>query len=75
MNFHREAIPPPPPPSVGVVWIHTRMSDGRFFYFHFLHVANFLKLTDYADAQADLRLRCLHATKSSFEQQGTYGMG
>ena len=51
------------------------MSDGRIFYFHFLHVAYFLKLTDYADAQADLRLCCLHATKSSFSQQGTYGMG
>ena len=71
-NFHREAIPPAP---VGVVWIRTRMSDGRIFYFPFLHVAYFLKLTDYADAQADLRLCCLHATKSSFAQQGTYGMG
>ena len=71
-NFHREAIPTAP---VGVVWIRTRMSDGRIFYFHFLHVAYFLKLTDYADAQADLRLCCLHATKSSFSQQGTYGLG
>ena len=64
-----------PPAPVGVVWIRTRMSDGRIFYFHFLHVAYVLKLTDYADAQADLRLCCLRATKSSFSQQGTYGMG
>ena len=28
-----------------------------------------------ADVQADLRLCCLHATKLSFSQQGTYGMG
>ena len=28
-----------------------------------------------ADAQADLRHCCLHATKSSFSQRGTYGMG
>ena len=60
---------------VGVVWIRTRMSDGIIFYFHSLHVAYFLRLTDYADAQADQRLGCLHATKSSFSQQGTYGMG
>ena len=64
-----------PPAPVGVVWIRTRMSDSRIFYFHFLHVAYFLMLTDYADVQADLRLCCLHATKSSFSQQGTYGMG
>ena len=58
----------PPPPCLTV--------DCRiFYYFHFLHVAYFLKLADYADAQADLRLCCLHATKSSFSQQGTYGMG
>ena len=30
--------------------------------------------TSSTDAQADLRL-CLNATKSSFSQQGTYGMG
>ena len=62
-----EAIPPPVKLSGSA---HACLSD--FFNFHFLHVAYFLKLTDYADAQADLRL-C--STKSSFSQQGTYGMG
>ena len=38
-NIPREAIrPPSPPPSVGIVWIHARMSD-RNFIFYFLHVA------------------------------------
>ena len=67
--------PRPPPGKLlpdEVVWIRTRMSDEEFFNFHFLHVAYFLKLTDYTDAQADLRL-C--STKSSFSQQGTYRMG
>ena len=66
----------PPPPSVGVVWIRTRLSDGNFiFHLPFLHVTGLAIILSSADAQADLRLCCLHATKSSFTQQGTYGMG
>ena len=65
-----EAIPPPPALKLSGS-AHACLTE-EFFNFHFLHVAYFLKLTDYADAQADLRL-CL--TKSSFSQQGTYGMG
>ena len=69
--------PPPPPPPVGVVWIRTRMSDGGilFFYLPFLHVTGLAIILYSADAQAYLRHCCLHATKSSFSQQGTYGMG
>ena len=88
-NFPREAThppppppppphpPTPPPPPVGVVLIRTRMSDGGilFFIFPFLHVTGLAIILSSADAQADLRLCCLHATKSSFSQQGTYGMG
>ena len=67
------------PAPVGVVWICTRMSDGGILYFicylPFLHVTGLAIILSSADAQADLRLCCLHATKSSFLQQGTYGMG
>ena len=68
----RTSIDPPPLELSGSA--HACLTV-EFFIFYFLHVAYFLKLTDYADAQADLRLCCLHATKSSFSQQGTYGMG
>ena len=71
-NFHREATPPPPLELSGSA--HACLTV-EFFIFIFLHVAYFLKLTDYAGAQADLRLCCLHATKSSFSQHGSYGMG
>ena len=69
--------PRTPPPPVGVVCIRTRMSDGGilFFYLPFLHLKGLAIILSSADAQADLRLCCLHATKSSFSQQGTYGMG
>ena len=71
-NFPREATPPP----VGVVWIRTRMSDGGILFFiFFLHVTGLAITLSSADALADLRLCCLHATKSSFSQQGTYGIG
>ena len=56
-------------------WRSAILKGPRGNTIHFLHVAYFLKLTDYADAQADLRLSCLHAAKSSFSQQGAYGMG
>ena len=67
--------PPPTPPPLELSGSAHACQTVEFFIFIFLHVAHFLKLTDYADAQADLRLCCLHATKSSFSQQGTYGMG
>ena len=65
-----EAIPPPPPFKLSGS-AHACLTE-EFLNFHFLHAAYFLKLTDYVDVQADLRL-C--STKSSFSQQGTYGMG
>ena len=45
----------PPPPLKLSGSAHACLT-AEFFNFHFLHVAYFLKLTDYADAQADLRL-------------------
>ena len=77
-SFPREANPPPPPSSpVGVVLIRTRMSDGGilFFYLPFLNVTGLAIILYSTDAQAYLCHCCLHATKSSFSQQGTYGTG
>ena len=72
-SFPREATSPPPP--VGVVWIRTRMSDGGIYFLSsFLHLTGLAIILSSADAQADLRLCCLHATKPSFSQQGTYGI-
>ena len=69
--------PPPPPPPLGVVWICTSMSGCGilFFIIFFLHVTGLAIILSSVDAQADLRLCCLHATQSGFSQQGTYGMG
>ena len=71
-SFPRETTPPP---RVGVVWIRTRMSGlpvESYFYLSFLHVTGLTIILPSADAQVDLRLCCLNATKSSFSQQGTY---
>ena len=70
-NWKKQSPPHPPPPLKLSGSAHACLTE-EFFNFHFLHVAYFLKLTDYADAQADLPL-C--TTKSSFSQQGTYGIG
>ena len=65
--------PFPPPLPVGVVWIRTRMS-GLTVEFYFLSSRYRFNYYTSANAQADLRLCCLHATKSSLSQQGTNGM-
>ena len=54
---------------------HACLTVEFYFSFSFLHVTGLAVILSSADAQADLRLCCLHATKSSFSQQGTYGMG
>ena len=69
-----EKQPPPPLELSGSA--HACLTvEFYFFYLPFLHVTGLAIIISSADAQADLRLCCLHATKSSFSKQGTYGMG
>ena len=70
-NFPREAPPPPPPHPLEL----SGSAHACLIHLPFLHVTGSAIILSSADAQADLRLYCLHATKSSFSQQGKYGMG
>ena len=57
------------------LWGHSSRVCDISCYLPFLHVTGLAIILSSADVQADLRLCCLHATKLSFSQQGTYGMG
>ena len=76
-NFPREATPPPPLPPLELSGsTHAYLTVEFYFLSSFFAYSRLISYyTSSADAQAELRLCCLHATKSSFSQQGTYGMG
>ena len=67
-----EKQPPSPPPPLELSGsARACLTVDFYFYLPFLHVTGLAIILPSADAQADLRLCCLHATKSSFSQQGT----
>ena len=66
----------PPPPQLELSGSANACLTVEFYFVSsYFHVTGLAIRLSSADAQADLRLCRSHATKSSFSQQGTYGMG